>query len=78
MSCELTKCEFADSLGLQPDSTFVTNMFQMVDKNNSGYISFREFLDFFIIFKKGESLRPFFQVDLVPECLHTGFYCSRG
>jgi len=32
---------------------FVTNMFKMVDKNNNGYISFREFLDFFVIFSQG-------------------------
>ena len=50
----MTKSEFAESLGLQPDSTFVTNMFTMVDKNDSGYISFREFLDFFVIFREGE------------------------
>jgi len=50
----LTKSEFAESLGLQPDSTFVTNMFKMVDKNDNGYISFREFLDFFVIFRTGQ------------------------
>ena len=54
ISCELTKFEFAEALGLQPDSMFVTNMFKMVDKNDSGYISFREFLDFFVIFRRGK------------------------
>jgi len=56
LACELTKSEFADSLGLQPDSTFVTNMFKMIDKSDNGYISFREFLDFFVIFSTGESI----------------------
>jgi len=53
INCELTISEFADALGLQPDSMFVTSMFKMVDKSDNGYISFREFLDFFIIFHKG-------------------------
>ena len=57
LKCELTKSEFADALGLQPDNTFVTNMFKMVDTNDSGYISFREFLDFFVIFRNGEFLQ---------------------
>ena len=63
VSCELTKSEFADSLGLQPDSMFVTNMFKMVDKSNNGYISFREFLDFFVIFSRGELLARTASVD---------------
>lgn len=53
IAAELTKSEFAESLGLQSDSTFVTSMFKMVDKNDNGYISYREFLDFFVIFHKG-------------------------
>jgi len=60
VSCELTKSEFAECLGLQADSMFVTNMFKMVDKNDNGYISFREFLDFFVIFKKGAALFFFY------------------
>ena len=54
--CELTKYEFASALGLQVDSMFVTNMFKLVDKNDNGFISFRELLDLFVIFHKGESI----------------------
>jgi len=50
---ELTQFEFADALSLRPDSTFVQQMFALVDKDNNGYISFREFLDMIIIFAKG-------------------------
>jgi dual oxidase len=50
---ELTQFEFADALSLRPDSTFIQQMFALVDKDNNGYISFREFLDMIIIFAKG-------------------------
>src|SRR6218665_3911679 len=53
VSCELTKAEFAEALSLRAGSLFVTNMFNLVDANDNGYISFREFLDFFVIFSKG-------------------------
>lgn len=53
LDCELTKYEFAEALSMQPDSMFVENMFRWVDKNANGAISFREFLDFFVIFAKG-------------------------
>ncbi len=49
----MTQFEFADALSLRPDSTFVQQMFALVDKDNNGYISFREFLDMIIIFAKG-------------------------
>ncbi|XP_054156010.1 dual oxidase-like isoform X2 [Oppia nitens] len=52
---ELTQYEFADALSMRPDSTFVQQMFALVDKDNNGYISFREFLDMIIIFAKGSA-----------------------
>ena len=48
---------------------FVTNMFKMVDKNDNGYISFREFLDFFVIFSRGE-----YSTDAVVSC---AIYCMQ-
>lgn len=54
-NCELTKYEFADALSLKPNSLFVENMFQLVDKDENGYISFREFLDIIVIFHKGSA-----------------------
>ncbi|XP_064475298.1 dual oxidase 2-like [Ornithodoros turicata] len=52
---ELTPFEFASALAVHPDSTFVQQMFVLVDRDNNGYISFREFLDMMIIFAKGSA-----------------------
>ncbi|XP_019635682.1 PREDICTED: dual oxidase 2-like [Branchiostoma belcheri] len=53
LTCELTRAEFAESLSMKPESLFVEQMFNLVDKDGSGYINFREFLDVIIIFAKG-------------------------
>ncbi|XP_022093825.1 dual oxidase 2-like isoform X3 [Acanthaster planci] len=51
---ELTKTEFAEMLSMPPDSIFVEQMFDLVDKDQSGALSFREFLDVIVIFAKGK------------------------
>lgn len=38
---------------MRPECQFVQQMFTLIDKDNNGYISFREFLDVIIIFAKG-------------------------
>ena len=53
LECELTKAEFADAMSLKPDSIFVDQMFQLIDQDGNGFVSFREFLDMFVIFAKG-------------------------
>ncbi|XP_030621162.1 dual oxidase 1 [Chanos chanos] len=53
LQCELTGAEFADALGLKPDSLFVESMFALADKDGNGYLSFQEFLDVFVVFMKG-------------------------
>lgn len=53
LQCELTAAEFADALGLKPDSLFVESMFTLADKDGNGYLSFQEFLDVIAIFMKG-------------------------
>uniref|UniRef100_A0A3Q1IJ15 NAD(P)H oxidase (H2O2-forming) n=1 Tax=Anabas testudineus TaxID=64144 RepID=A0A3Q1IJ15_ANATE len=53
LRCELTASEFADALGLKPDSLFVDSMFTLADKDGNGYLSFQEFLDVMVIFMKG-------------------------
>ncbi|KAK5619460.1 hypothetical protein CRENBAI_013845 [Crenichthys baileyi] len=53
LQCELTASEFADALGLKPDSLFVDSMFTLADKDGNGYLSFQEFLDVIVIFMKG-------------------------
>ncbi|XP_078313072.1 dual oxidase 2-like isoform X3 [Crassostrea virginica] len=52
---KLTRTEFAEALGLKPNSIFVRNMFMMVDKNNSGFVEFQEFLDMFVVLASGEA-----------------------
>ena len=51
---KLTRTEFAEALGLKPNSIFARNMFMMVDKNNSGFVEFQEFLDMFVVLASGE------------------------
>ncbi|XP_033120574.1 dual oxidase 2-like isoform X2 [Anneissia japonica] len=53
LTCELTKQEFAEALSMKPDSVFVDQMFDLVDKDDSGTVSFREFLDIIVIFAQG-------------------------
>ncbi|XP_061630725.1 dual oxidase 2 [Phyllopteryx taeniolatus] len=53
LQCELTAGEFADALGLKPDSLFVDSMFTLADKDGNGYLSFQEFLDVIVIFMNG-------------------------
>lgn len=55
MECELSKYEFGELLTLSPESQFVQLMFELVDKDGSGSISFREFLDVTVIFAKGKN-----------------------
>ncbi|KAM4766255.1 dual oxidase 2 isoform 1-T1 [Cyanocitta cristata] len=53
LTCELTRAEFAEALGLKDHSMFVESMFSLADKDGNGYISFREFLDILVVFMKG-------------------------
>ncbi|NWT05500.1 DUOX2 oxidase, partial [Mionectes macconnelli] len=53
LTCELSRAEFAEALGLQAHSMFVDSMFSLADKDGNGYISFREFLDILVVFMKG-------------------------
>ncbi|XP_022247695.1 dual oxidase 2-like isoform X2 [Limulus polyphemus] len=53
INTKLVPFEFAEALSLPQDSIFVTQMFSFVDKQNSGCISLREFLDMIVIFAKG-------------------------
>eukprot|EP00076_Gallus_gallus_P015519 XP_015134571.1 dual oxidase 2 [Gallus gallus] len=55
LTCELSRAEFAEALGLKVNSMFVDSMFSLADKDGNGYISFREFLDILVVFMKGSS-----------------------
>ncbi|XP_063305234.1 dual oxidase 1-like [Pelobates fuscus] len=53
IECELSRTEFAESLGLKPQSMFVESMFSLADEDGNGYLSFREFLNILVILMKG-------------------------
>ena len=52
MRTSLSKSEFAAALGMKPDAMFVRKMFNIVDKDQDGRISFQviEKFEFFVIF----------------------------
>ena len=56
LTCELSRAEFAESLGLKPQDMFVESMFSLADKDGNGYLSFREFLDVLVVFMKGRGM----------------------
>ena len=53
LECELSRAEFADAMSLKKDSLFVDQMFQLIDQDGNGFVSFREFLNMIVIFAKG-------------------------
>ncbi|XP_069837963.1 dual oxidase 2-like isoform X3 [Dendropsophus ebraccatus] len=53
LKCELSREEFADSLGLDPNAHFVEAMFSIADKDGNGYLSFHEFCHILCILLKG-------------------------
>ena len=53
MRTTLSKKEFASALGMKEGDVFVTKMFNIVDKDGDGRISFQEFLDTIVLFSKG-------------------------
>ncbi|XP_065342525.1 dual oxidase [Cloeon dipterum] len=55
MRTSLSRAEFASALGMKPDAVFVCKMFQIVDKDGDGRISFQEFLDTVVLFSRGQT-----------------------
>ncbi|KAL8598120.1 hypothetical protein ACOMHN_030406 [Nucella lapillus] len=55
LNIKLTRSEFAESMGLQPSSIFVRNMFLLVDRSRDGFVSFKEFMDMFVTMSNGSA-----------------------
>jgi dual oxidase len=55
MRTTLSKREFATALGMKEGDLFVQKMFNIVDKDGDGRISFQEFLDTIVLFSKGRT-----------------------
>ncbi|XP_058806177.1 dual oxidase isoform X1 [Phymastichus coffea] len=55
MRTSLSKSEFASALGMKSDAVFVKKMFNIVDKDGDGRISFQEFLDTVLLFSRGKT-----------------------
>lgn len=66
---QLTRTEFAEALQLKPTSLFVRNMFMLVDADRTGFISFKEFLDFFVVLSSGEYLHECLLDMEIKSCL---------
>lgn len=54
MRTSLSRQEFAEALGMKSDSLFVKQMFNCVDKDGNGRISFQEFLNTVVMFSRGK------------------------
>lgn len=70
MRTSLSRQEFAEALGMRSDSLFVKQMFNCIDKDGNGRISFQEFLDTVVMFSRGkpdDKLRIVFDM-----CDHSG------
>lgn len=55
MRTSLSAGEFASALGMKADALFVRKMFNIVDKDGDGRISFQEFLDTVVLFSRGNT-----------------------
>ncbi|XP_077992197.1 dual oxidase 1-like [Glandiceps talaboti] len=53
LECELTVHEFAEAFSMKLDDDFVQLIFESVDKDGNGYISFKEFLELVIVLYRG-------------------------
>ncbi|KAK7116278.1 hypothetical protein V1264_001988 [Littorina saxatilis] len=52
---KLTRSEFAESMGLQPSSIFVRNMFLLCDRSKDNFVSFDEFMKMFVTMARGNA-----------------------
>ena len=50
---EISRTEFAELVQMKEDSVFVDSMFNLIDKDRNGFLSFGEFLNMNILLSKG-------------------------
>ncbi|GAV07211.1 hypothetical protein RvY_17080-2 [Ramazzottius varieornatus] len=65
MQLKLTRLDFAEALAMKPNCAFIQKMFNCIDKDGDGKISFQQFLDLIIRFSSGNAqdrLRVFFDM----------------
>ena len=53
INIKISKYEFAQFLKMKEDSLFVTHLFNTADKNNDGFISYKEFRNIIVLFTQG-------------------------
>ncbi|XP_045615867.2 dual oxidase 2 [Procambarus clarkii] len=54
LTMEITQHELANQLGMLPDSIFVTQLFRLMDTDQSGFITIKEFWDVMVVFAQGK------------------------
>ena len=65
MQLKLTRVDFAEALAMKPNCAFIQKMFNCIDKDGDGKISFQQFLDVIVRFSSGNAedrLRVFFDM----------------
>ncbi|XP_071549834.1 dual oxidase 2-like isoform X2 [Panulirus ornatus] len=53
LKMEITQVELARQLGMKPNSVFVNQLFQLMDKDESGFVTIKEFWDVMVVFAQG-------------------------
>ena len=57
---------------MKSTSLFIENMFNLIDKDNDGFVSFREFMNVIIIFSSGKIFCNVVDLNVVPRIC---FFC---
>jgi dual oxidase len=55
MNLKLTRVDFAEALAMKPNSAFIEKMFNCIDRQSEGRISFQQFLQLIINLSQGDN-----------------------
>ena len=72
MNLKLTRVDFAEALAMKPNSAFIERMFNCIDRQQEGRISFQQFLDLIMHLSQGDvkaRMKVFFDMC---DCDRTG------